>query len=161
MSPSLRAVLAVLGGISTAVAHDGLTAFLAGCESCSGANYARETTDLRVLLSGCFIRPLVQSALLRTTADTRKMHQVRHTMRAIKHVLTERYYAWQEASKLARSDPEVNLTGEGPVLIPSDFEVIRPSPAWPCHKLTSSWQDDVPLMEDAQTSAQDDKRLTV
>ena len=82
-------------------------------------------------------------------------------MRAIKHALTERYYAWEEASKLARSDPEVNLTGDGPTLIPSDFEVIRPSHAWPCHKLNSSWQDDEPSMGDAQTGAQDDKRVAV
>lgn len=70
-------------------------------------------------------------------------HAVRHTMRAIKHALTERYYAWEEASKLARSDPEVNLTGDGPTLIPSDFE------------------DDEPSMGDAQTGAQDDKRVAV
>ena len=32
------------------------------------------------------------------------------TQRAIKHALTERYYAWQEAEMLAKKDPEITLT---------------------------------------------------
>ena len=39
-------------------------------------------------------------------------------MRAIKHTLTERYYAWQEAVELAKIDPEVDLTGNGPAYTP-------------------------------------------
>lgn len=35
--------------------------------------------------------------------------QIRRTQRAIKHALTERWYAWQEARKEAVQDPEVNL----------------------------------------------------
>lgn len=35
--------------------------------------------------------------------------QIRRTQRAIKHTLTERWYAWQEARKEAVQDPEVNL----------------------------------------------------
>ena len=31
-------------------------------------------------------------------------------MRRIKHTLTERYYAWQDAAELAKSDPEIDLT---------------------------------------------------
>lgn len=42
-------------------------------------------------------------------------------MRAIKHVLTERFYAWEDAVKLAEQDPEVNLSGDGPVFTPSEF----------------------------------------
>ncbi|KAJ0294554.1 hypothetical protein CBS470a_000851 [Colletotrichum nupharicola] len=34
------------------------------------------------------------------------------TMRAIKHVLTERYYVWEDARKLAAEDPEINLWAE-------------------------------------------------
>jgi len=41
-------------------------------------------------------------------ADKRD-REVRKTMRGIKHVLTERWYAWEEARKLAETDPEVNL----------------------------------------------------
>ncbi|KAF5505562.1 54S ribosomal protein L4 [Colletotrichum siamense] len=37
---------------------------------------------------------------------------VRSTMRAIKHVLTERYYVWEDARKLAAEDPEINLWAE-------------------------------------------------
>lgn len=33
-------------------------------------------------------------------------------MRAIKHVLTERYYVWEDARKLAAEDPEINLWAE-------------------------------------------------
>jgi large subunit ribosomal protein L47 len=42
-------------------------------------------------------------------------------MRAIKHTLTERFYAWEDAVKLAKDDPEVNLSGDGPAFTPSHF----------------------------------------
>ncbi|KAI9843102.1 MAG: 54S ribosomal protein L4 mitochondrial [Thelocarpon superellum] len=53
---------------------------------------------------------------------------VRRTQRAIKHVLTERYYAWDEARRAARSDPEIDLSGQGPAYRPGDFEVSSISP---------------------------------
>lgn len=43
---------------------------------------------------------------------------VRLTMKAIKHVLTERVYAWQEARQVAMEDPEVDLSGTGPAYVP-------------------------------------------
>ncbi|KAE9363444.1 54S ribosomal protein L4, mitochondrial [Stipitochalara longipes BDJ] len=46
---------------------------------------------------------------------------VRRTQRAIKQVLTERYYSWQDAEAIARNDPEVDLSGAGPTYNPSDF----------------------------------------
>lgn len=43
-------------------------------------------------------------------------------MRGIKHVLTERQYAWEDALKLAENDPEVNLSGDGnPVYTPLEY----------------------------------------
>ena len=37
--------------------------------------------------------------------------------------MTERYYSWDEARKLAREDPEVDLSGEGPAyILPEVFE---------------------------------------
>jgi large subunit ribosomal protein L47 len=42
-------------------------------------------------------------------------------MRAIKHVLTERFYTWEDAVKVAETDPEVDLTGTGPAFTPSNF----------------------------------------
>lgn len=42
-------------------------------------------------------------------------------MRSIKHVLTERFYAWEDAVKLAETDPEVNLSGDGPAFTPSEY----------------------------------------
>ena len=47
---------------------------------------------------------------LRLTFDV----QVRRTQQAIKHTLTERWYAWEDARKLAMDDESVDLTGEGP-----------------------------------------------
>ncbi|OWO98915.1 hypothetical protein B2J93_7002 [Marssonina coronariae] len=47
---------------------------------------------------------------------------VRWTQRAIKQVLTERYYSWREAEIIAQSDPEIDLSGNGPVYKPADFE---------------------------------------
>ena len=49
---------------------------------------------------------------------------VKKTMRGIKHVLTERYYSWEDARVRAESDPEIDLSGNGPVYTPrSDLEV--------------------------------------
>jgi large subunit ribosomal protein L47 len=47
--------------------------------------------------------------------------QVRRTQRAIKQVLTERYYSWRDAEVIAQKDPEVDLSGTGPVFTPSEF----------------------------------------
>ncbi|KAI9798783.1 MAG: 54S ribosomal protein L4 mitochondrial [Piccolia ochrophora] len=48
---------------------------------------------------------------------------VRRTQKAIKHVLTERFYAWDAAWDLAKADPEVDLSGEGPAFVSQDLEV--------------------------------------
>lgn len=47
--------------------------------------------------------------------------QVRMTQRAIKQVLTERYYSWRDAEVIAKEDPEINVSGEGPAYVPRDF----------------------------------------
>ncbi|KAL2356536.1 mitochondrial 39-S ribosomal protein L47 (MRP-L47)-domain-containing protein [Cryomyces antarcticus] len=46
---------------------------------------------------------------------------IKHTQRAIKHALTERFYAWEDARKVAANDEEINFSGEGRVYIPQDF----------------------------------------
>jgi large subunit ribosomal protein L47 len=46
---------------------------------------------------------------------------VRRTQRAIKQVLTERFYSWRDAEAIAKDDPEVDLSGNGPTYTPSDF----------------------------------------
>lgn len=48
------------------------------------------------------------------------------TQRAIKQVLTERYYSWRDAEGIAKDDPEVNLSGDGPVYTPSEFMEEEP-----------------------------------
>lgn len=59
---------------------------------------------------------------------------VKATMRGIKHALTERYYAWEEARELSKHDPEIDLSGQGPLYSPkSSFEVrssIVSTAAW-------------------------------
>ncbi|KAH0543440.1 54S ribosomal protein L4 mitochondrial [Glutinoglossum americanum] len=47
---------------------------------------------------------------------------VRRTQRAIKQVLTERWYSWEDARKTARIDSEVDLSGNGPAYTPRDLE---------------------------------------
>ncbi|KAI0150445.1 MRP-L47-domain-containing protein [Xylariaceae sp. FL1272] len=38
-----------------------------------------------------------------------RLREVRKTMKAIKHALTERWYVWEDARTLAETDPEVDL----------------------------------------------------
>ena len=38
--------------------------------------------------------------------------QVRRTQKAIKLALTERWYSWEDAWKVAQDDPEVDLTAD-------------------------------------------------
>ena len=42
-------------------------------------------------------------------------------MKAIKHALTERYYAWEDAVEVAKEDPEVDLSGNGPAFTPREY----------------------------------------
>ena len=46
---------------------------------------------------------------------------IRKTMRAIKHTLTERWYVFEDARKLAEDDPEIMLSeyGKGPMYTPA------------------------------------------
>ena len=49
--------------------------------------------------------------------------QVKKTLRAIRQALTERYYTWEDAVEVAKSDPEINLEGaEGEVYMPRAYE---------------------------------------
>ena len=47
--------------------------------------------------------------------------QIQKTMKAIKHALTERFYAWEDAVEVAKEDPEVDLSGEGPAFTPMEY----------------------------------------
>lgn len=42
-------------------------------------------------------------------------------MRSIKHVLTERQYVWEDAVDLAQQDPEIDMSGQGPLFTPSSY----------------------------------------
>ncbi|KAL3428396.1 hypothetical protein PVAG01_01905 [Phlyctema vagabunda] len=53
---------------------------------------------------------------------------VKVTMRAIKQVLTERFYSWKDAEEVAKNDPEINLSGDGPIYTPENFEVDYTEP---------------------------------
>lgn len=43
------------------------------------------------------------------------------TQRGIKQALTERFYSWEDARKLAANDPEVDLSEKGPAYVPENF----------------------------------------
>lgn len=65
--------------------------------------------------------PTAQPARFALTAS-----QIKLTQRAIKHTLTERWYAWEEARKVARADPEINLNAaEGePMYAPAGYDQV-------------------------------------
>ncbi|TWU76503.1 54S ribosomal protein L4 mitochondrial [Metarhizium rileyi] len=58
--------------------------------------------------------------------------EVMKTMRSIKHALTERYYTWQGATDVARSDPEIDMhADDGQVYKPSAYEdEAAPEETW-------------------------------
>lgn len=37
-------------------------------------------------------------------------------------MLTERFYSWRDAEEVAKNDPEINLSEDGPIYVPKDFE---------------------------------------
>lgn len=49
-------------------------------------------------------------------------------MKSIRHVLTERYYLWEDAVELAKEDPEINLSGVGQIYTPQEFLVEEDQP---------------------------------
>ncbi|RYP37200.1 hypothetical protein DL767_003019 [Monosporascus sp. MG133] len=50
-----------------------------------------------------------------------RLAEVRKTMKAIRHALTERYYLWEDARVLAESDPEIDLSGNGEAYKPRNY----------------------------------------
>ncbi|KAI3318637.1 MRP-L47-domain-containing protein [Xylariaceae sp. AK1471] len=50
-----------------------------------------------------------------------RLDEVRKTMRSIKHALTERWYLWEDARKLAEKDPEVDLSNTQSPFTPKDY----------------------------------------
>lgn len=42
-------------------------------------------------------------------------------MKSIKHALTERYYVWEDARKLAETDPEIDLANTNRPYTPSSY----------------------------------------
>lgn len=49
-------------------------------------------------------------------------------MARIKHVLTERFYTWEDAVALAQTDPEIDLSGNGPAFRPAAYLEEEPTP---------------------------------
>ncbi|KAI0445907.1 mitochondrial 39-S ribosomal protein L47 (MRP-L47)-domain-containing protein [Xylaria telfairii] len=50
-----------------------------------------------------------------------RLLEVRKTMVSIKHVLTERWYLWEDARKLAETDPEIDLSNTQSPFTPADY----------------------------------------
>ncbi|KAL7627433.1 54S ribosomal protein L4 mitochondrial [Parahypoxylon ruwenzoriense] len=55
----------------------------------------------------------------RETAE--RLRQVRRTMKGIKHTLTERFYLWEDARRLAETDPEIDLSSPKRPYLPSSY----------------------------------------
>ncbi|KAI1344617.1 MRP-L47-domain-containing protein [Xylariaceae sp. FL0016] len=53
-----------------------------------------------------------------------RLEEVQKTMRSIKHTLTERFYVWEDARKLAEEDPEIDLNNTEVPFRPSYMEEI-------------------------------------
>lgn len=61
-----------------------------------------------------------------------RMAEVKKTMKAIKHALTERFYLWEDARQLAETDPEINLNDYKHPYTPSSYmeeEIQKVEPA--------------------------------
>ncbi len=71
---------------------------------------------------------------------------MRRTQRAIKQVLSERYYSWRDAEVLAKNDPEIDLSGEGPAYNPSNFvEEYVPAEEEASAELDVKPEQDIPI----------------
>ncbi|KAI1744143.1 mitochondrial 39-S ribosomal protein L47 (MRP-L47)-domain-containing protein [Xylaria scruposa] len=56
-----------------------------------------------------------------TDEGAERLEEVRKTMRSIKHTLTERWYLWEDARKLAQKDPEIDLNNVQSPFTPKDY----------------------------------------
>ncbi|KAI1755222.1 mitochondrial 39-S ribosomal protein L47 (MRP-L47)-domain-containing protein [Xylaria castorea] len=52
---------------------------------------------------------------------TDRLREVRTTMKSIKHTLIERWYLWEDARKLAQTDPEIDLSNVQSPFMPKDY----------------------------------------
>lgn len=59
-------------------------------------------------------------------------------MKAIKHVLTERYYLWEDAYELAQEDKDIDLSGEGDAYSPMEDGGIFEEDVPPNNEATST-----------------------
>lgn len=81
-------------------------------------------------------------------------------MRGIKHVLTERFYAWEDAVKLAEQDPEIDLSDPEKPYKPSSFleaeETTEPTEATEAtsEAQTTTTQADIFTIPSAKSQAE-------
>ncbi|PHH81281.1 hypothetical protein CDD83_3631 [Cordyceps sp. RAO-2017] len=62
--------------------------------------------------------------------------EILRTMSSVKHALTERFYTWQDAADVARSDPEIDLAAPDgqvyrPAAVEEDEDGAGADGAWP------------------------------
>jgi large subunit ribosomal protein L47 len=72
-------------------------------------------------------------------------------------VLTERYYVWEDATKLAKEDPEINLSGEGQIYTPKEFLVEED----PVEEVTAEQFEKLKAGEEWEPEQGDKKAVTV
>lgn len=68
--------------------------------------------------------------LTRRMLTVLQLLQVRKTQNAIKHALTERFYAWEDAVQLAKEDPEIEFTEDGGVMYTPAGEGGQEESSW-------------------------------
>lgn len=69
---------------------------------------------------------------------------MRKTQNAIKHTLTERFYAWEDARKLAREDPEIEFNENGINYVPAGQQIEEDE---------LEWEDEMAEADQATTEA--------
>jgi len=62
--------------------------------------------------------------------------------------LTERYYSWQDAQVIAKTDPEIDLSGDGPAFTPMDY--VEDEVALEEHQLESEGKPEQILKPEAK-----------
>ncbi|KAK2040290.1 MRP-L47-domain-containing protein [Colletotrichum somersetense] len=81
------------------------------------------------------------------------------TMKAIKHVLTERFYVWEDARKLAEEDPEVDLSGEGEAYTPlSAYEEDLTSNKYLAEEAEAAAAVESPVVEESPAEPEAEKK---
>ncbi|KAI1265545.1 mitochondrial 39-S ribosomal protein L47 (MRP-L47)-domain-containing protein [Xylariaceae sp. FL1019] len=80
-----------------------------------------------------------------------RLREVRKTMKAIKHALTERWYVWEDARTLAETDPEVDLGNVSSPYIPRSQHLEHLEPELPAENESKNKPESPELSSDSES----------